>query len=167
MSKLKSKEGDNNLWGYVDENDNWVIEPQFDNAWDFSEDGIGLILKNYMFGYIKPNGEYLFEPSFPDASKFFFGHAIVKVLDDPDDDEYGPGKYGVIDTEGKWVINPQIVDMDVNMIGDIDEDEIHDFVENNSTFNSYFGGNCIDYSFEDKDWVQHVEQLADDDDWDD
>lgn len=153
MSKLKSKEGDNYLWGYVDENDNWVIEPKFDNAWDFSDEEVGLIMNDYMFGYIKPNGEILIEPSFPDASKFFFGHAIVKEED---------GKFGVIDTKGNWVINPQTDSCSINYIGDMDDDEIHDFVEDNKTFSLYSdSGNEDEFSFEDKNWVQKIQNWID------
>ena len=160
MAELKCKQGENGLYGFVDENDNWVIEPKFDNAWDFSKEGIALVMMNYNFGYIKTNGEFLLEPVHSDASKFFNGLAIVR------EEDYG--KYGVINEEGEWVIAPQLAQIEVYPIGEVDDDEIHDFVENKSHFTLYDdSNNSADCSFDDPNWVQTIQDWINDDYWED
>ena len=56
--KLTPKKGDNDLYGFVDEKGNWVIEPKFDEVWDF-ETGYAPVKINSKFGFIKTDGKYL------------------------------------------------------------------------------------------------------------
>lgn len=92
--KLEPKKGDNNLWGYVDEEGKWVIKPKFSDAEDFSE-GFAAVLLDGKWGYIKSDGKWLVKPRFYDAGSFKYGIAVVE-----DDDFY------VIDKTGKIALAP-------------------------------------------------------------
>ena len=92
--KLEPKEGDNNLWGYVDEEGKWVIKPKFSDAEDFSE-GFAAVKLDGKWGYIKSDGKWLVKPRFYDAGPFEYGIAVVE-----DDDFY------VIDKTGKRALAP-------------------------------------------------------------
>ena len=78
----------------------FVINPQFDNALDFSEGlaavRIGEIVTG-KWGFIDKQGKIVINPQFDDAKSFRGGLAAVKV----------GGKWGFIDKQGKIVINPQ------------------------------------------------------------
>ena len=86
--------GDNNLWGFVDEEGKWVIKPKFRDAEDFSE-GFAAVKLDGKWGYIKSDGKWLVEPRFYDAGPFEYGIAAVE-----DDDFY------VIDKTGKRALAP-------------------------------------------------------------
>ena len=60
-----------------------------DGLISFSLDGIN-------YGYLNDSGEVKIEPIFKEANPFYNGYAIVK----------SNGKYGVIDKNGKFVIEP-------------------------------------------------------------
>ncbi len=71
------KNGDK--WGYINPKGKFVINPQFDGAWSFSE---GLALMNIggkpdrhkivggKYGYINPKGEIVINPQFVHAGPF-------------------------------------------------------------------------------------------------
>lgn len=57
--KLLAKKSDNDKWGFVDENGNWVIEPKFDKVMDFSyedEESRGKFSES--FAWVKINGKW-------------------------------------------------------------------------------------------------------------
>ena len=94
--KLTPKKGDNDLYGYVDENEKWVIEPKFDDAWRFIGE-FALVELEGKYGFIKTDGTYLAEPKFDDAEFFAWGFAKVEL----------EGKYGFIKTDGTYLVEPK------------------------------------------------------------
>ena len=50
----------NGLWGYIDENAQWIIPPQYDKAESFS-DGLALVEKDGKLMYIDHNGAVVWE----------------------------------------------------------------------------------------------------------
>ena len=51
-------------WGYVDGRGHEVIEPRFDRAGDFMEQGFALAVQNDLFGIINLQGDYLVQPGY-------------------------------------------------------------------------------------------------------
>ena len=94
-------------WGFIDKTGQFVINPQFDWAWDFSEGlaavGIG-DYKGGSWGFIDKSGEYAIYPQFNWAFIFHEGLAAVGIGD------INEGRYGYIDRSGKYIINPQFGD---------------------------------------------------------
>ena len=57
--KLTPKKDDKGLYGFVDENGIWVIEPKFDDAWEFSEEDKESRGKfTEPFAWVKINGKW-------------------------------------------------------------------------------------------------------------
>lgn len=124
------KSGDK--WGYVDKTGKYIINPQFDDAFNFSE-GLALFKSNNgKYGFIGEDGKYVINPIYKDATSFSEGLACVvmengkpqfiskenKILFTVDKAEicFGfsegmarvkiKGKWGYIDKSGKVIINP-------------------------------------------------------------
>jgi hypothetical protein len=124
------KSGDK--WGYIDKAGKYIINSQFDDAFNFS-DGLALIESGEgKFGFIGEDGKYVINPVYKSANKFSEGLACVvmengkpqfiskegKILFTVDKADvcYGfqegmalikvKGKYGFIDKTGKIIVNP-------------------------------------------------------------
>ena len=67
--------GDNSLWGYIDENSDWVVEPKYNNWID------SLVHSYNDAGF---------------ASQFNNGRAVIQ--------DSSTGYFGVIDTKGNWIV---------------------------------------------------------------
>jgi len=74
----------------------WLVEPQFDLAWNFSE-GMAAVKKDGKLGFVNKEGKYVIEPQFYFGYDFSEGMALV----------YKDGKWGFVNKEGKIVIEPQ------------------------------------------------------------
>ncbi len=86
--------------GFIDRAGNFITQPVFTFAGDFSE-GLAVVrTKENKFGYIDKTGKLAIEPKFDWAEDFSEGLALV----------YIDGKYGFIDKTGKVVIKPQFTD---------------------------------------------------------
>lgn len=83
-------------WGFIDQNGQIVIEPQFKDVSNFSE-GLAAFksVHDGRWGYVNQNGDIVVEPVFDSASPFFDGRAIVIK-----------GQQGVIDKAGNLVVDP-------------------------------------------------------------
>lgn len=92
---------DGEQYGYVDLSGEFVIEPQFEQAGDFSE-GLAAVQVDGLIGYIDPSGEIVIEPQFDLANPFQEGLALIAVIDA--DDQLS---FGYVDTDGQLVIEPQ------------------------------------------------------------
>lgn len=94
----------NNLWGYIDINGNYVIEPKYKYASAFSLDGIAVVQDHSsgLYGYIDTSGQYIIEPQYIYAS-IFSSEGIAVVQD------RSTGLYGYIDTSEKYIIEPQYI----------------------------------------------------------
>ncbi|MBD3327809.1 hypothetical protein GF340_00735 [Candidatus Peregrinibacteria bacterium] len=86
----------NNHYGFVDNQGNVVIRPQFDLVDAFSDE-LAVAKKRGEFGYINKNGEFVIEPQFEHAGKFSQQLAPVKRQ----------GKWGYINTNGEIIVEPQ------------------------------------------------------------
>ena len=143
------KMGENEKWGFVDEDGNWVVEPQYEGTWD-SREGFAVIMdENYLCGYVDTEGKVIVEPKYDRATDFYYGNALVS-------DEDGEGV--ILDTKGNEVA-------DVPNVG-ISEPEPECKLDACVAVWSR-EGNADDISLEDKDWVQQLIDWFDDDDWDD
>jgi len=83
-------------WGYIDRTGRIVINPQFEEAGDFSE-GLARVKTGGKWGYIDRTGRFLINPQFDEAGDFSHGLARVKL----------GGKWGYVDRRGEVVIPPQ------------------------------------------------------------
>jgi hypothetical protein len=83
-------------WGYIDKQSKLAINPQFEEAGDFS-DGLAIVRIGDRYGYIDKSGKLAIQPQFDGAGEFSDGLALVSL----------GGKYGYVDKSGKLVINPQ------------------------------------------------------------
>lgn len=70
-------------WGYINDSGDWIIEPQFDGAFEFSE-GLAKIYQNGLYGYIESTGEYFIQPKYKYATNFSDGLAGVEMRDEED-----------------------------------------------------------------------------------
>ncbi len=71
-----------NLWGYIDDLGNEVIEPQFQQASYFSE-GMAAVRVNGTFGFINMTGKLVIEPIYDNAFSFVHGRAKVYLGEKP------------------------------------------------------------------------------------
>lgn len=62
------KSGDK--WGYIDKTAKYVINPQFDDASVFSDNGLAKVKAGNKYGYIDKDGKYAINPQFDDAYSF-------------------------------------------------------------------------------------------------
>jgi hypothetical protein len=65
-------------WGYIDKSGKWVVEPQFDDAFNFSE-GLGGVSVSGKWGYIDARGKFAVNPQFDAAFNFDCGAAPVRT----------------------------------------------------------------------------------------
>lgn len=84
-------------YGFVDEDDNKVITPEFDYADNFSE-GLASVKVNGNFGYINTKGKYIIKPIYEAALPF--SEALAGVKTKPDN------LWGFINRKGAFVVQP-------------------------------------------------------------
>ena len=82
-------------FGFIRLDGSYLIEPVFDNAFDFSE-GLALVETEGKYGYIDTTGEYVIKPQYEWASVFKDGEARVRI----GDFFYNIDKYGKTLGEG-------------------------------------------------------------------
>jgi YARHG domain/WG containing repeat len=87
-------------YGYIDKTGKIVIEPQFEDAEDFSE-GLASIKIDGKYGYIDKTGKIIIESQFDMAVKFSEGLGRVGYGRD-----LSSKRQGFINKSGKFVINP-------------------------------------------------------------
>ncbi len=91
-----ARESQSGLYGFIDKNGEFVIEPQFDYAYSFNESGLALVFKHIeddeyqsindrKLGYINPKGEYIIPPIYHSTRLFptdLMENGIVCLLDE-------------------------------------------------------------------------------------
>lgn len=100
------------VWGYIDKDGTWVIKPQFEVAYSFSQ-GLAMVLDpaSDNYGFIDKNGDWKIPPRFrlPDGNAgdlsytFDANGRVFVVADLPDGSNSARNRYGWIDTDGNWV----------------------------------------------------------------
>lgn len=85
------------LWGFVNKEGNYVIQPMYEEASSFSKDGLALVRdpNSGLYGFINTSGAYAIEPQFITAKAFSQDRAAVV------DQNY---KRGYIDISGTYVL---------------------------------------------------------------
>jgi hypothetical protein len=90
-----------NRFGYITPDGNLAIEPLFEAAHAFGENGLAVVKRNGRYGVINTRGKYIVEPKFDRAFNFTpNGLALVKIDD----------KYGYINETGEYAILPSFED---------------------------------------------------------
>jgi hypothetical protein len=97
LAAFSKVDSTNTIWGFVDKSGKQVINPQFKEVGSFHDGKCAVQNKDGKWGYIDKFGKININYQFDSAEKFVDGKAVVK-LDD---------KTGVIDEDGKYIINPQ------------------------------------------------------------
>lgn len=83
-------------WGFIDENNNWVIEPKYKSASNFSDNGMALVqsVDTQKYGYINEQDEFVLQADYILAQPFSNeGYAGVTTDD----------KVGIINSKGEFV----------------------------------------------------------------
>ena len=101
------------LYGYMDETGNIVIEPQYTNAREFS-DGLAFVTySDGRKGYINASGELIISGRFLIPGLFSEGYAAVVIRPYKDDEEPNitdtPGPYIYIDKQGNDVFSKEFL----------------------------------------------------------
>ncbi len=84
-------------WGFIDQKGTWVIQPQFQEAFQFTE-GLAAVKFYDNWGYIDKNGDWIIQPRFSDAKPFSEGLACAM----------SDNLWGYIDHTGAWHFEPKI-----------------------------------------------------------
>lgn len=97
-SKLTPKRDFENSknWGFIDENNNWIIEPKYKSASDFSNNGMALVqlVDTQKYGYINEQDEFVLQADYILAQPFSNeGYAGVTTDD----------KVVIINSKGEFV----------------------------------------------------------------
>lgn len=104
------KSGDK--WGYLDEKGNMAIEAKFDTAGYFYDNKTAVVAENTASGkkyaLIDKTGAYLTEAKFDALDAFIDTFSIYagKIVETSASAVKIDGKYGMIDTQGKYVLDP-------------------------------------------------------------
>ncbi|MGD9560770.1 MAG: WG repeat-containing protein [Pyrinomonadaceae bacterium] len=94
---------ENGKYGYIDRSGNTVVGPEFDVAGTFHE-GRAVVRIGSKEGYIDITGKMVIPLLFGSAERFKDG--LARVSFDDENPPYETKKYGYIDLEGKFVLNP-------------------------------------------------------------
>jgi len=81
-------------WGYIDTTGKWVIDPQFESAYNFA-DGLAQVTVGGRLGYIDQKGKFVVNPQYESGHQFSEGYAGFE----------SGGKWGFIDTAGRVVVD--------------------------------------------------------------
>lgn len=82
-------------WGYINQRNAMIIQPQFDGAGNFDRDtGLAPVKIDTLWGYIGKNGKNVINPQFQAADPFYRGRAAVKK----------DGLWGYLDHKGGFAV---------------------------------------------------------------
>ncbi len=95
--KLRAPVKENGLYGYINENGTYVVEPKFQQAWAFIR-GSAIVKENGKYGLIDKDGKYIVTPSYDSICPFSSECCIMEK-----DSMYGFMEFGT----GKILLKPQ------------------------------------------------------------
>jgi hypothetical protein len=106
----------NDKWGYIDKSGNLVVPPQYDNVGEL-HDGMGAVLLGNKWGFIDKSGKEVIKPIYSSRIELMDGQIFLGVVfseglawvDNGKDWRKGK-KWGVIDTTGTFVLEPNYDD---------------------------------------------------------
>ena len=114
------------MTGYMDVEGNWLIPPQFYDAYPFTEDGRArAAVAKEKWGVIDRAGQWVIEPEYKQLNDFHDGLAVARN---------GEGKYGYIDMQGNFIL--------------CEEWSIRDFCDGRAIVSSKEGVGVIDTNLE-------------------
>lgn len=87
---------ENGRWYFIDSKGK-QIGPDWRAAWPFSEGLARVQNDNDRFSFVRPDGQLAFQDTFSAAGDFHDGHAWIRT----------PDGYGLIDSSGQTIIDPQ------------------------------------------------------------
>lgn len=96
-----AQDSSNNLWGFVDAKQNWVIKPQFKQMPGSFSEGLASAVDEQAqrVGYLDEKGEWAIEPTLAAGGNFSEGLAPAR--------DFKTLLWGFIDKTGAWVISPR------------------------------------------------------------
>ena len=103
------KENEKGKFGYVDENDNYIIKPRWDEADDFY-DGFARVKKGNVYGFINETGAYVVKPKYTFVGNYDENQICKVGIGGKEDKKTGVlvgVKYGFIDRSLNEVIKPK------------------------------------------------------------
>ena len=96
-------------WGYINRNEQWVIPPQYLDAESFSEGLAAVEREDGNWCYINPQGKEVIQLGELEITRSWiytpaheFSQGLAAVLDPHTD------SFGFINQQGDWVIQPQL-----------------------------------------------------------
>jgi hypothetical protein len=111
------------VYGYINENGTFIIEPKYESAYDFNEFGIAIVEENDLTGAINSKGEYVINPIYNSITPFKEGRAVY-VLEN---------NVGVIDEKGNVITKKNY-----NYIGEYNEGmSVVSVTEKNESYYGY------------------------------
>ncbi|AKL94644.1 hypothetical protein CACET_c11790 [Clostridium aceticum] len=84
-------------WGYIDRSGKFFIQPTFDAAEDFQDNGLAIVTKDCLSGIIDITGCYIVEPKYDNISAYSEGRAVV----------WEKGLAKMIDEKGKEIFQTE------------------------------------------------------------
>ena len=84
----------NGKWGFVNYNDEVVVNPIYDSVDKFFTEGMCAVMLDGKWGYVDENGKIVVKPQYDDAGPMYCGRAYVSKN----------GLFGYIDKKGNIVI---------------------------------------------------------------
>lgn len=98
----------NGKFGFMERSGRMVIQPQFDDALNFSE-GMAWVRVGKKVGFIDKAGRIVVTPQFDDAQSFVYGRAGVKLCCGGWGERHSGDRYGFIDADGKYIGAPEFL----------------------------------------------------------
>ncbi|MEO6134457.1 MAG: WG repeat-containing protein [Ginsengibacter sp.] len=92
--EITAYRGPSGKYGYRDQDYVTIVNPRFDNTWNFTDMGIAKVELNKKFGFIDKKGKEVIAIKYDNADGFYDGLCGVKLGD----------KWGYIDSTGKMII---------------------------------------------------------------
>ncbi len=93
------------LWGFIDKSGKFTINPQYKQVYPFTASGLAAVksISNDKWGFIDREGKIKIEPQFERVTPFYDGVAVSTA----------DKKYGLINTLGKYLVNPTFEDYEM------------------------------------------------------